>query len=325
MHSYNDYMHRNNNQNVLRQFDLNLLLLFEALLSECHVSRAAEKMYLSQSAMSHALNRLREQLDDPVLVRTSAGLQPTPRARAMLPDIRRALQLVDQALQPDQPFDPARSERYFRIACTDYFEATVLPELICDLQISAPGVYIEVEMINKSSFSEKLEQRTLDLIIGLDCFTRVPAHLHSHTWLTEQLVCLVARHDQRLADCIDLDHYTRLQHVVFSDSEGEHSSSIDQWLSAQGLKRKSIARTTNYMAAARIVAQTQTVMTLPEKMAQLFCHLLPLRIVQPPPGIPASEMKIIHHPLQHKDPGLQWLMQKIRDVSESSTQNMYQK
>lgn len=82
----------------LRQFDLNLLLIFEALISECHVSRAADKVFLSQSAMSHALNRLREQLGDPILVRTEHGLQPTPRALAMVPKVRNALQLLQQSL-----------------------------------------------------------------------------------------------------------------------------------------------------------------------------------------------------------------------------------
>ena len=95
----------------LRQFDLNLLIIFEALISECHVSRAAEKVFLSQSAMSHALNRLRQYLNDPLLVRTENGLQPTPRALEMLPEIRKALQLIERTLEPTELFVASTSQR----------------------------------------------------------------------------------------------------------------------------------------------------------------------------------------------------------------------
>ncbi|WP_315979882.1 LysR family transcriptional regulator [Aliamphritea spongicola] len=123
---------------ALRQFDLNLLIIFEALISECHVSRAAEKVFLSQSAMSHALNRLREYCDDPLLVRTANGLQATPRALEMLPEVRRALQLIDRTLAKPEPFDAERSNRVFTIACTDYFEAVIFPGLFAQLQQTAP-------------------------------------------------------------------------------------------------------------------------------------------------------------------------------------------
>lgn len=299
----------------LRQFDLNLLLLLEVLLTECHVSRAAEKMYLSQSAMSHALSRLRTQLDDPLLVRTTQGLQPTPRAQAMLPEIRKAIQMIERALIPEQAFIPEQSDRYFRIACTDYFEATVLPELISQLQTISPQIYIEVEMIHEASYSEQLESGELDLVVGLDSSARVPPHLHNHPWLTEKLLCLCGPENAGLPDTLNLEQYLSLSHIVFSDSAGEHSSVIDEWLREQSLTRSSIARTTNYMAAARTIARTQSIMTLPEKMARLFSTMLPLRLIEPPAGIPSSQMQVLYHPLQSKDPGLSWLLRQIYTVS----------
>ena len=114
----------------LRQFDLNLLLIFEALITESHVSRAAEKVFLSQSAMSHALNRLRDQLDDPLLVRTEGGLKPTPRALSMLPQVRQALQLIEHSLTPPQPFAAATSDRTFSGSLDDvrlWAAAVVVP------------------------------------------------------------------------------------------------------------------------------------------------------------------------------------------------------
>jgi len=129
----------------LRQFDLNLLIIFEALVSECHVSRAADKVFLSQSAMSHALNRLREQLGDPILVRTEQGLQPTPRARAMAPQVRSALQLLQQSITPIDTFDAATAKRTFTIASTDYFEAVIFPELLSYLLTIAPILKLKLK------------------------------------------------------------------------------------------------------------------------------------------------------------------------------------
>lgn len=304
-------MHETNTNRSLRQFDLNLLLLLEALLSECHVSRAAEKMFLSQSAMSHALNRLRQQLDDPILVRTPAGLQPTPRASRMLPEIRQALTLIGQSLTPESPFTPAQTVRNFRIACTDYFEATVLPELIADLQTCAPGISIEIEMIDQSSSWAKLENQQLDLIVGVEQSQPLPQPLVQHHWHSEPQVCLAGKQNRTVPDSLTLEQYLQLRHIVFTDLTGQTETATDRWLKANNQRRQTIARTANYMAAARTAALTDAIITLPGQMASLFCHMLPLRQVAPPAGLPEVVMTTVHHPLYSNDQGLRWLMDKI--------------
>lgn len=305
----------------LRQFDLNLLITLEALLSESHVSRAAEKVFLSQSAMSHALNRLRQQLDDPILVRTGNGLQPTPRAAAMLPEIRRALQLVERTLSPPETFIPKNSERCFTIACTDYFEAVVLPALFSHLQHAAPAISIEVEMITEASTRQRLESREIDLIVGMDRNLPVPAHLIQQHWITEPQVCLAGIDNTVIGHKIDLQQYTQLTHVVFSDLAGETSNAIDQWLASQQLQRKHSARTVNYMAAARIVAMTDAIITLPLHMAKLFSEMLPVRLVTPPEDIPEVAMTCIHHPLFSNDPSLLWLLDQVNHFGSATAQD----
>jgi len=306
----------------LRQFDLNLLIILEALLSECHVSRAAEKVFLSQSAMSHALNRLRQQLDDPLLVRTGNGLQPTPRAAAMLPEIRRALQLVERTISPPKTFIPEDSERCFKIACTDYFEAIVLPTLINHLQHAAPGISVEVEMITEASTRQLLESREIDLIVGIDSNLPVPSHLIQQHWVTEPQVCVAGTSNSNIGDYIDLQQYTQLTHVVFSDLAGETSSAIDQWLATMQRQRKHSARTVNYMAAARIVALTDGIITLPLHMAKLFSEMLPVRLVTPPEGVPKVAMTTIHHPLFSNDPALLWLLEQVNYFGAATAQNI---
>jgi len=292
---------------VLRHFDLNLLIQFEALISEAHVSRAAEKVFLSQSAMSHALNRLREHLNDPLLVRTTQGLKPTDRALALLPQVRETLLTVERYLTPPEPFDPAKSQRLFRLACTDFFEAVTLPKLLEYLQSVAPGITIEVEMIGEYASMERLERGLVDMVVGMDTRHPIPNGLTLTRWQQQKLVCLAATNHKTVKQTLSMGAYLRLKHVVFSDLTIDSSSTVDEWLLEQGQTRQHIARTMDYIAAASIVARTDAIMTLPEEMAKQFSDMLPVKVVTPPKGIPALEMGIISHPLYEHDPAIRWL------------------
>lgn len=300
----------------LRQFDLNLLLIFEALISECHVSRAADKVFLSQSATSHALNRLRQQLGDPILVRTENGLQPTPRALAMAPKVRNALQLLQQSLTPTHEFDAAHATRTFTIASTDYFEAVIFPELLSHLISFAPNIIIEIEMIVEDASQMRLAKGEVDLVMGMDAMQTIPSHLIQNHWLSESQVCLVASDNFLVKSSLNMKQYLKLSHVVFSDVSQVNANSVDHWLEQQGLSRQHMARTVNYMAAARIVEKTDAVMTLPLHMAQLFQRMLGVRIVKPPKDIPSVDMTMVHHPLFSDDPGLTWLTKHIQTFSQ---------
>ena len=296
---------------ALRQFDLNLLIIFEALISECHVSRAAEKVFLSQSAMSHALNRLRTQLDDPLLVKTENGLTPTPRALAMLPDVRQALSLVERTISPAESFQASLSDRTFRIASTDFFETVVFPEWFSQLQLSAPNVRVEIDLISEESALLRLEKGEIDLIVGMDKEQKLPSHLIVQDWLTEKQVCLASIQNQNAKGSLSLDAYLALPHIRFFDLEGKTDSNVDRWLADQTLERNHIASTTNYMAAARIVANTEAIITLPYHMAKLFTQMMPVSIVTPPDGLPAIDMTLVQHPLYAKDSGIIWLKQVL--------------
>ncbi|WP_286239095.1 LysR family transcriptional regulator [Neptuniibacter halophilus] len=297
---------------LLRQFDLNLLVLFEALISECHVTRAAEKVFLSQSAMSHALNRLRELLDDPLLVRTENGLQPTPRALQMLPQVRQALQLVGRTLEPPAPFDPASSSRTFRIASTDYFETVVFPDWFSQLRQRAPHIQVEIALIAVETASSHLQQGQIDLIVGMEAGQSLPKHLLVEDWISERQTCLSAAANHQIGDQLSLDEYLEQPHILFFDLEGETSSGVDHWLTRLGKTRQPIARATNYTAAARLATHTDALITLPSRMGELFAEMLPLKRVEPPAELPAIDMTIVSHPLYAEDPAIIWLKEEIQ-------------
>ena len=297
---------------TLNNLDLNLLLIFETLITERQVTRAAERVHMSQSAMSHALNRLREQLNDPILVRTNQGMQPTPRAIAMLPEVRQALKLVESAITPPEVFVPAESKRHFVIASTDYFEIAVLPDLVTLLQQVAPRVTVETELISSRFSARRLEEQSVDLLVGLDEAAETPSYLVKEPWVCEEQACLVGTKNQLVGTELSLEQYVDAHHAMLVDLiGGGESSRVDNWLKQQGLERTYISRNLNYLAAALVVVKTEAVMTLPKQLAVLLCQMLPVRIVNPPPGLPAFRMTVICHPFFAKYPSIQWLKMQI--------------
>jgi DNA-binding transcriptional LysR family regulator len=129
----------------LRNFDLNLLLAFDVLMTDLNVTRAAEHMFITQSAMSHILQRLRQQLDDPLLVKTPTGMKPTERAIALIDPIRGLLNEMEQLIQPPLEFDAGTSQLQFVLAATDYMELLLIPELSRLIDQIAPGIDIHVK------------------------------------------------------------------------------------------------------------------------------------------------------------------------------------
>ncbi|WP_282352929.1 LysR family transcriptional regulator [Pontibacterium granulatum] len=297
---------------LLRKFDLNLLIVFEALITECHVTRAAKKVYLSQPAVSHALNRMRDELGDPLLVRTDKGMLPTPRALEMLPAVQQALKLLEATLSPPQPFDPATSTRRFVIATTDYFELVHYPALVARLREQAPNVSVEIQLIADQVLRAGLENREVDLVVGLESYHDIPKRLLTEPWVTDELVCLAGQSNDLVMDTLSLDAFIQQPHVVFTDVAGARPNAVDLWLEQQGLKRRSVSCNLSYAAAARIVSMSDAIITLPRQMAELFTQMLPVKLVAPPEGLGSIDMSVIHHPLYTQDPAIAWMIEQVK-------------
>lgn len=303
----------------LRHFDLNLLLVFEMLMRERHVTRAAEKLHLSQPALSHALKRLREALDDPLLVRSGQGLQPTPRALALLPVVQQSLAALQAGLAPPATFAAATSTRRFTLATTDYFEEVMYPAFLSQLLRSAPGLSFSIELITPDVLNEALEQRQVDMVVGLDRQSSLPSGVVQTPWLHEELVCLVAQHNHHVGDALALEAFAQLAHVELADISGLLPSPIENCLAQHGLTRRVISKNLNYIAAARVVALTDAIMTLPRQMAERFVAMLPVRMVTPPAALPALTMTLIQHQLYLNAPANVWLTDQLMAFASSST------
>lgn len=292
-------------------FDLNLLRVLDALLRERNVSRAAERLALSQPAVSNALNRLRELLDDPLLIRAGRGMQPTPRALALEAPIRAALQQIEQSLSGAEQFEPARSRQRFNVAVTDYVELICMPRLLDVLAREAPGISLAITQLDPHLPVEALDKNDLDLALGR--FEAVPARFERRPWMSETLRLVSRRGHPLLAQAPDLATFLRLRHLWVHG--GQTKGMVDLWLAEHGLRRDIHYTTPNYLQAAHIVATTDLAVVLPTRLAERFAALLPLTLQPLPFDVGSFQLEVVSLAQRQRDAALQWLIARIIEAA----------
>lgn len=297
----------------ISNFDLNLLRVLDALLRERSVSRAAERLALSQPAVSNALNRLRELLGDPLLTRVGRGMQPTARALALEMPIRAALRQIEQSLVTGEGFDPARSQQRFTIAVTDYVELIAMPRLLQQLALEAPGLRIAIRHLTPSLPAEALDQGELDLVLGR--FERIPARFRARRWMSESLRLVARRDHPQLQQAPDLATFLRLRHLWVHG--GQTKGMVDQWLGEQGLARDIVYTTPNYLQATHIVAGTDLTVVLPARLAAHFARLLPLAVHPLPFALGPFHLDLVSLAQRDSDAALGWLVEQLMGVGQA--------
>ena len=190
----------------IQQFDLNLLRALDALLHERNVTRAAERLHVTQQAMSGALRRLREHFDDPLLLRIGRGFEPTPQAAALIGPVRDALLRIERALQIRPTFEAASSERRFAIAMSDYAAITLLPAVMARLSVEAPNLVLDVKLIDSATIDE-IERGDLDLCLLPSDWTLFrdwrPRDVRSAPLYGDDFVCVAGAGNRAVGDAID--------------------------------------------------------------------------------------------------------------------------
>ena len=300
----------------IQNFDLNLLAIFDALMVERNVSRAAEKVNLSQSAMSHALNRLRRFLDDPILVRTEKGMAPTPRALTMEVPVREALTKIQNNLYTPEPFDAFTGKRTFVIYSTEFFECVILPVLAARLEKLAPRIRIVTEILTHQIPESGLTNGEIDFVIGIEDGISIPKRLNSLPWFQDSLTCIVRRQNPYVGDTISMESFSRTPQIIHSTLGTPFKYNfLDQWLETKQLSRPGMVTTSGFLSAAMIVAQTDYLMTLPSRLATMLVAAMDLRIVTPPIEFPDYKLSLIWHPLYEKDPAQVWFRSQLLDIA----------
>lgn len=295
----------------LRSIDVNLLVALDALLDECSVTRAAERMGVSQSAMSRTLGRLRELVGDPLLVRTAHEMERTAVAMDLREPLREALAQLDALVTEREAFDPATSVRSFRLEITDHVAVALLPRLMPCLRDEAPGVDVEVAPPEGKPEQRLLERRT-ELFIG-GVVHDVPG-LFRQALFEEELVCVVRHAHPHREALHELSRYAAADHVLVSPRGITRDGVVDRALAAQGLRRRIVLRVPQFLVAPLVVAHTDLVATVPRRVAEALALDGALAVITPPVPLASFTVHQVWHERHHHDHGHRWLRQTVAEV-----------
>jgi len=296
----------------LGDIDLNLLLVFDRLMHEGRVSRVAESLGMSQPAVSHALRRLRNVLDDELFLRSPRGMAPTPYAQQLAVPLAQALATLQEALNVRARFDPATSQRCFSLAMTDVGEIYFLPVLMDHLSRVAPGVTLRVVAVADPGLSEDMAAGRVDLALG--ALPRLRAGFFRQTLFRQRYVALMrAQHPLTRHAVISATRYRRATHVRVV-SAGTGHGVVEDALDRLGLSREVALTVPHYVALGQVLAHADLIATVPERFAERVCSPFQLQARPVSLHLPQSEIAQHWHTHLHRDPGHQWFRTRVADL-----------
>ena len=296
--------------------DLHLLACLDALLKERTVTRAAERMNMSQPGMSNALARLRQKLNDPLLVRTSKGMEPTERALQMELSIRTGLMHLEAAFFSQVSFEPATSQAVFKISISDYVSVLCLPDLMDALLREAPNVTVVTGTSDSSRLSECLEDGSFQLCLGY--YSDPPPGLHTSELFTDQMCCIARKGHPTFNGSVSLDNYLKQPQVLMvgGTSAATFEAVTDSALQLLGLTRNIVMRVPNLMLIPWLVAGSDIIATVPRKLARLGDLSLQLQEMKLPFEVQPYRLTMMWNELTQKNDSYKWLRSKLRTTTE---------
>ncbi len=286
----------------LRNIDLNLLVVLDALLEVRNVTRAGARLGLSQPATSRALARLRALFGDALLVEGAGGYILSTRAEALRPHLRATLSQINGLLQPAE-FNPATATGTIRLAMPDMLAAALLPGVLARLAEAAPTMALDVISPGAAPF-RLLEEDQADVVIGL--IDEAPAAIRRRSLSDERMVTLMRRDHPAARFGLTLERFLALEHIVVAIT-GTGPALVDEALRRQGLSRRVKARVPGFFAALEIVARSDLVVTLPESLARTALAEAGLHIATPPVDLAPVTMSMAWHARHHDLPEHKWL------------------
>jgi DNA-binding transcriptional LysR family regulator len=292
----------------LRNVDLNLLLPLKALLHERNVTRAAERIHLSQSAMSRTLDRLRSELGDELLVRVGRNYELTPRGSALLDELGQVLPRLAR-LWAGEPFSPAHSEAHIRLAMTDYASSVVLAPLAEICGQLAPGITLEVIPWHERAHEESGIAATHLILSPL----AVPSTFRVEPLFEDVFLCILGRRLRWRKTSLTMKEYLSFRHISV-ETQPNQQNSIDRSLCEAGLQRRAAVHLPYFLAAIRMLETADLVLTMPARIAEPALALVDLPRLKAPKEIPPIRYSMVWHPRFDSDLLHVWLRQTVRQI-----------
>lgn len=302
----------------LSRTDLNLLVLFEAVLEERHVGRAADRLRLTPSAVSHGLGRLRRLLNDPLFLRTPKGVVPTLRATELAAAVADVLARARSVIATAAPFDPATSTRRFSIGAPDGISAVALPPLFARVRKIAPGIDISASQLLPTPGETSPERAWRFAFAGLEAramdiailpFDDIAARFHKRTLYQEDFV-VAMRAGHPFARAPTLDRYCGMQHLVVSHTGDAHGF-VDEILAKRGLSRRVALTVPNFMFAIAVIADSDLITALPRRFAAVHARRFGVVTAEPPLPLGRFRLNAIAPKAAMMDAGLAWFFEVL--------------
>jgi DNA-binding transcriptional LysR family regulator len=295
----------------IRSLDLNLLVVFDAMLKHKNVTKAAEAIKLSQPAMSAAIARLRALFDDPLFVRTGAGMAPTPKAQALSPSIRLVVQTIKTEILLPRNFDPSRSDRTFTLVTPDIAEVNFLPRLLLKLAEKSPYINLKTLAMPREVAADSLETGSADMAIGY--FPDLHrAGFFQQKLITSSHVCLVQKKHPDVGEKLSMTQFIEASHVVVKPDGREHV--FEQFLQSKGIKRRVVVELSHFMSLLPIIETSNFIATVPKDLANFFVRHGEVRYVPTPMKSPTIDVHLFWHQRFHKDSAHIWLRDVINQL-----------
>ena len=308
-HSGNDFS--------LNQIDLNLLRIFDVLMQERSVTKAAQRTGRTQSAVSHSLNKLREILNDELFVRDSRMMEPTPRAKELSVVISRALADIRHVIDQHLHFVPGETTRNFVIGLSDYTAVAFLPRLVQVFSREAPCATLKILHVRETEIPSLLKAREIDCAI-LGNTTLSAEHLTKDLLSQDKMVC-AGWSGNRILESMTADRYLESPHLQIS-SDGVAGGVVDVELGRLGLSRKVVATIPHYLVAPWVINGTELITVFGDSVLLALPEESEIRIVEPPISLPDVEVSLIFDRDLEFDPGHAWLRGIIKALSDEQKQ-----
>lgn len=292
----------------ISRIDLNLLVVLDAICAEGSITRASEKLNLTQSALSHALARLRTLFDDPLFVREGRAIVPTPLARSLVEPIRRSLHGIEMTLHQAGRFDAATTKRRFTLAIRGMLEMALLPPLMQHIGSRAPGVDIDAVHVSRRGLEESLAMGSIDAAV--DVALPLSGHVRRLRVGLSPMVVVVRRDHPQIRDALDLDAYLAQGHVLVG-SRRSGPGLADMELGRRDLHRRIRLRCQDYFTGCGVVSRTDLLLTMPQRHADFFNRPFGNRIFPLPLATPLAEAHFYWHANTEHDPANRWLREQV--------------
>jgi len=296
------------------KYDLNLLPVLLVMMEERNVTRAAERLGITQPALSNALNRLRETLNDPLFIRERYGMRPTPKAEQLAQVVGAALSSIDKVILGQQDFDPLHATRLFTLAPNSYVEFIMMPAIVARLRSCAPGIRLRLTPFGNDVTETGVISGNTDMVLGR--IVEPPDNLVVQHLMNEGLAC-VLRVDHPLAgDNLSAEQYEQLKHVNVLPP-GRMRAGLYQALEQRGLRRQVAVSVTHFLAVPEMIAVTDYCATLPRLICQHLSRDERLRIVHAPVDLGTFPVEMGWHARYRDDPAHRWLRNLMTETARA--------